>query len=295
MKLKITILILFFSITTLISQNCTDGEISLLKKLTTENITYCLKTELNKTNYLVGISCNDKIWGECNFFVFKKFANTWLLEHKSTFNNTNGNIEDLKSEEDLIYFGSELAGGSIGNGYYYFNAYNPIENKLYTLEYTWSDYNYSSHSFENIENITNQKVLNFLERKASNSEVVYKPSNELSIQDEWKLANKEVYENDSNEFNISFKYSKERSNNFTDDDIEFENKKFIVYYQFKGDITAYDKSIKKYFIVWMPYWFYDNLELIGISNDNILTFKDNYMRDGVIININMETGQLNID
>lgn len=293
MKIKITTFLLVFSISTLFSQKCTDGDISLLKKLTKENITHCLKAQFNETNYLVGISCNDGVWGECKLFIFKKFANTWLLEHQSIFNNANSEIENLKSEEGLIYFESELVGGAIGNGSYYFNAYNPVENKLYTLEYSWSDYKYGAHGFENIENITNAKVLNFLEKQASQSERVYRPNNELSLEDKWKIANKKNYESDLSEFKITFNYSVEKPKHFSESNKEFENKRYIIYNQFKGNVTAFDKNTKKHFIVWMPYWFYETTELIGLTQNNLL-LKDGTMKGGVIISINLDSGESDI-
>ena len=291
MKIKFITIITLIATSLIYSQNCKTENISLLKKLTTENITHCLNTQLNGNNYLVGIACDDNVYGECKLFVFKKFANTWLMEHQSIFNTANGYIGNLKSEEGFIYFGSEIAGGTSGNGYYYFNAYNPSENKLYTLEYYWSDYNYSSYGFRNLENITNPKVLNYLEKQASKSELVYKPSNELSQEDIWKLDNKKIYESDLSEFRIKFNYTIDEPKFFSENNKEFENKRFIIYNQFKGNVTAFDKNTKKHFIVWIPYWFYETIKLIGLSIDNKLILKDGTMKGGVIININLDSGE----
>jgi len=197
MKKKILILIIIgWSPLALFAQTNQEEDIITLKKLTHDNILYALKSNTDKGLVLAGISCTEEVWGNCTFYLYKNFGNVWQKKFQSEpIGNLHGKIDDFSFEDPLIYFGSHEAGGSSGNGSYYFNAYDPDKNKLYSLNYYWSDYNYSDHGFENLEEIDNQKVLSFLEQKVSSAKVIHIPDSELTLEDHWKIDNKNLYEN----------------------------------------------------------------------------------------------------
>lgn len=289
MKKHIILLIIILNSSFGFSQLNEKNDITILKKLTLEEINYSLKSKTEKGTYLIGITCDFSVWGECTAFVFKNFAGSWELKDKLTFSNTNGEIEEFTSNENLIYFGSHSAGGSSGNGSYYFNAFSFDESKFYSLEYSWSDFKYSSYGFNNIETINNNIVLEYLEKKASESEYVYKPSTELTLEESWKIENKNIYEKIFREkTKIVFKYD--------NSEYEFENKvaennKYIIYNVFKGNMYGFKKSTKEYFIIWVPSWNYDTTKFVLLDNeDNTVFIQDSTLgSNGARVYINLDT------
>jgi hypothetical protein len=292
MKITLSFLIIILNSTLGFSQLNEKNDIIILKKLTLEDISYSIKSINDHGTYLTGITCDFRVWGECTAFVYKNFAGSWELKDKLTLPNFNGEIEEFISNENLIYFGSHSAGGSSGNGSYYFNAYSFEDNKFYSLEYSWSDYNYSSYGFSNIEEINNKNVLNFLEKKASESEYVYKPSNELTLVEQWKIDNKGLYEKIfKKETEIIFKYTENSPYLF--EEKTAENKDYIIYNRFKGNLYGYNKKTKKYFIIWIPSWFYDTTIFMFLNEDNSLGIQDSTLgSNGARIYIDLDSKEV---
>tara|TARA_R110002049_G_scaffold254242_2_gene429649 strand:- start:264 stop:1175 length:912 start_codon:yes stop_codon:yes gene_type:complete len=275
------------------SQLNDSNDITILKKLTLEEINYSLKSETEYGTFLTGITCDFSVWGECTALVYKNFAGSWSLKDKLTFSNTNGEIENFLSNENLVYFGSHSAGGSSGNGSYYFNAYSFKDGKFYSLEYSWSDYNYSSYGFSNIDEIENKTVLSFFEQKASESEYVYKPSNELTLDEHWKIDNKDIYEKifkDKTE--IKFRYTKNPPYEF--EEKTAENKDYIIYNLFKNNLYGYKKKTKEYFIIWIPSWFYDTTVFMFLDDeDNSVGIQDSTLgTNGARVYINLDAKEV---
>jgi hypothetical protein len=292
MKKYIILLIIILNSSFGFSQLNEKNDITILKKLTLEEINYSLKSKTDKGTYLIGITCDFSVWGECTAFVFKSFAGSWELKDKLTFSNTNGEIEEFTSNENLIYFGSHSTGGSSGNGSYYFNAFSFEENKFYSLEYSWNDFKYSSYGFSNIETIANNIVLNHLEKKASESEYVYKPSTELTLEESWKIENKNIYEKIFEEkTEIVFTYD---NSNYEFEHKVSENSKYKIYNEFKGNLYGYNKITEEYFIIWVPSWNYDTTQFVNLDNeDNSVFILDSTLgSNGGKIYINLDTKEI---
>lgn len=268
-------------------------DIVILKKMTLENITHSLKSQTKNGTYLTGITFDIGSTGESMAYVFKNFAGSWELKDKLPFLNSFEKIDDFTNDENLIYFGSHLQGGSSGNGSYYFNVFSIEENKFFSVEYYWSDYKYSYYEFINIDTIKNKRVLAYIEEKASKSEYVYKPSNKLTLEESWKIDNKNIYEKIFKEQSqIIFQYTENLTFEF--EKITAENKDYKVYNQFKGNLYGYNKKLKKYFIIWVPNWFYDTTIFMFLNNDNILGIQDSTLgSNGSKIYIDLDNKEIN--
>lgn len=293
MKRQLLFLFIIFHPLFGISQLNIKSDIITLKKLTLEEISYSLLSKTENGEFLTGITCDYNVWGECTAFVYKKFGGSWSLKGKLTFYNTNGEIDNFTSNKNLIYFGSHSIGGTSGNGSYYFNGYSFKEGKFYSLEYYWSDYNYSSYGFNNIEEITNETILKYFERKASECEHVYKLSDELTLDEEWKIDNKGIYEKIfEGKTKIKFKYTSNPPYIF--EEITAENKDYIIYNLFKNNLYGYKKSTKEYFIIWIPNWYYDTTIFMSLDDkNNSIKIQDSTLgSNGASIFINLDTNDV---
>ncbi|MCP9199021.1 hypothetical protein MKO06_03815 [Gramella sp. GC03-9] len=273
------------------SQTNNNVDIELLKKLTLEDISYSINAQSDSGRVLFGLSCNQETWGECTAFAYKQFGGSWILKDTLTIPNFQGQIENLSYDNQVIYFGSLSAGGSSGNGSYYFNAYSLDENKFYSLEYWWSDFKYSNYGFSNLEEITNIEILNILEKNVEISDYVYKPSGELSLQDHWKIDNKNIYEEIfKDEIKVIFKYKKDIP--LDSEEKVAENDNFILYNVFKGNLYGFDKNMKKYFLIWVPNWSYDTTRFIDLDGNDVSIIDSTLGDNGAQIYIDLESKEI---
>src|SRR5690606_2749490 len=290
MKTTLSFFAIFYSLLSSAQLN-EKNDITILKKLTLEDIHYSLVSKTNRGIYLTGISCDRDVWGECTAYVFKSFGGSWQLKDNLTFSNTMGEIDELSSNNDLIYFGSYLTGGTSGSGDYYFNAFSFADEKFYSLNYSWSDYLYSSYEFSNIKDISNKIVLDYFEKKASITKYVYKPSNKLTNREQWLIDNKSLYQSifeEKREFII--KYSDAPPHAFEKNDKVAENKDYVIYNIFKENLYGYNKKSRKYFVIWVPNWYYDTTIFVFLDDNNIIAFEDSTLgKDGAEIFFNLDT------
>ena len=296
MKKYIAFIIVILNSTFVFSQLNEKEDITILKKLTLEDVKQSFKSETDKGIYLTGI-CFSKEHYNHNVYVYKSFAGTWVL--KSKFNIEDyldyPEFEEFTSNENLIYFGILNMGGSIGNGDYLFNAYSFDENKFYSLTYSWSDGSYSSYGFKNIQTIDNEIILDYLEKKASESEYVYRPSKELTLGESWEIDNKNISERASNgETDIVFKYDDLKNILYDDSEniLDYkkdENNVYIIYH-YNRSMFGYNKNTGKYFMIWSSKSFrlFDDLIFGSLDNDNNLVIDTNFGEKIIHITLDKE-------
>lgn len=293
MKFKILFAFLFiFSLVT--AQTNEESDINLLKKLTLEEIDYSLRANTALGLYLLGIACEGSSpWTECQSYLFKNFGGSWTNKFESEpFYALHGEIEGLVFQDGMFYYGSLSAGGSSGNGSYNFNVFDPKSDNFYSLEYFWSDFKYSEHGFINLDEIDNAEVLNFIEKKVSNSEHIHRPENNLTLADHWKIDNKNIYESViENTQTLNFHFSKDVE--IYTEKIEVENNDYIIYNFFKGNMYGFKKSTKEYFLIWIPSWSYGTVTNVKFILNNNLQFEDSHLGDnGALITINLDTQEI---
>ena len=254
-----------------------DKDIIMLRSLTLSNIDYSIRAESNEQVYLVGISCNDGPWSECQVFCYKKFAGVYqsIYEVDPFYASE---IEDIVITDKLIYFGALVYGGSFGNGSYHFCAFNFSDQKFYNLEYSWSDFKYQEHGFVNLDNIP-ASVLKYFENKALDNQYVKHSTGEMSDREKWLYTNKSIYDKLAKESYGIIEHVSVGEQKFSGTFSQKENDHYVVTSEFKGNIYLYDKQSKEHSVIWVPSYFYDTAELVELDEHHLVLI-DHYFLDG---------------
>jgi hypothetical protein len=216
---------------------------------------------LNK-NYIAAI-INEEDYHH-KLVVVNMFAGTWQEIIK---------IEDLESIEEVefvvlddrefLYYCVGFSGSSAGS--VSFILLSIESNEEYSLTFSGPHGHYDEMSIEPDELKNNKQIFTFLENKASLSDQVYKPSKfdldmslPINYYKQWELLNPYIrnkLENEKNEY-VELKMPEYDADLFSivsnTEEAKIENKKFIIISYFKKDVIAYNKTIKKYFVVWIP-------------------------------------------
>ena len=220
-----------------------------------------------------------------NVFSYKltKFANSWRLESSKKIFESDYSKFYLHSEIEIaeidgqiyLYFISQAAG--MGNATYSISvdfSLFPLKNgQLLSLTYM-GDPTYDKNGkllkirgdFYNIDKLNKHpNLLKFLEKKASNSEYIYRAnskdldfSSTENYEKLWKIDNPNistVWDSKDNFYNkpLKFKYYEQTIlpiHDFSKNE-GADNKKYKIISMWRGNIIGYDKLEKKYFPIWV--------------------------------------------
>ena len=116
------------------------------------------KFNFKENNYLIDISGEKGIWGECLLSIHK---NGEILI-KEEFDLWEGNVQDFKIENGFCYFAIPRAGGANNNYYVNYYCFDSRSEKIYKIEYNCNfSFDYCDYpSLSNIEN--NEEVYKFM-------------------------------------------------------------------------------------------------------------------------------------
>lgn len=147
-----------------------------------------------------------------------------------------------------------------------FILYSPIDNQIVALKYSgeWVSQKVEG-KFDNLSYFKNKlQLLKFLENKAAKCQLIYRPTakdfNINSVKNfamKWLRENPDAYATSKGGWTpISFCYYSEKM--FSDKPLSGtaeerrENRNYIIATSFAGPVLGYDKTGKKYFVIWVP-------------------------------------------
>jgi hypothetical protein len=189
-----------------------------------------------------------------------------------------------------IYFVNEESGNTFGE--VKFHMISLVDaNESYSIEFEGRVGKYDKINAPISTNLkSNKSILNYLETKISNSQLVYRPSKEdldinyfKNYENKWLLENQDIYTSikRDNEYSSSIKfiyYDEDLFNDIThgSEAASIENENFTIKSFFKDIVIGYNKHKKEFFVIWVPEFSYDWIKeaRFGQTTNSILIFND---------------------
>ncbi|MBN1217178.1 MAG: hypothetical protein JXA99_17290 [Candidatus Lokiarchaeota archaeon] len=194
-----------------------------------------------------------------NMVILTNIANTWqeLINFEIYRSLIELNFTDVDSNI-YLYYSILNSGSTMGSVVFY--LFDIAANTQY--EISFSGYHGKYDEMEISDNLNNKKNLfYFLEKKASESEYVYKPTEEdldidnpKNYETKWRILNPNLYSllKTNNKIELIMPEYDDALFDFDINYGDITNNKYNIRAETKGSVLGYDKSNKKYFVIWVP-------------------------------------------
>lgn len=242
------------------------------------NPVFCESVIIQDVPHVIGVFEKQGEYGkETVISNLKRVAGNWqevsqsLIEKDAEDQELQNDFEITTiKDKQYVYFSRLLLHQGTaynGLGFIEFILYSLIDNKFVALKYAgeWASQKKVEGRFDNLSDFKDKtQLLMFLEEKAVKSQLIYRPTDQdLDINSaknfakKWLRENPDAYAAREGAWTpISFCYYSEKmfSDKPASDSGEErkENRNYVITTSFAGPVLGYDKTSKKYFVIWIP-------------------------------------------
>lgn len=268
---------------------------------------YCETMGDKQRPLIVGVLGKAEFDRTYTFVILYNFANKWQTKSTKVYGNEftyltlRENFEKVTIDKrTYVYFSlqeNEMGTGANGLATISFNLFDPLLDSVISIRYSGRGDSTVEGEFEHFdERRLGKKVLVFLERKAAHSKAIYRPREEDldlervgNYEKKWRIDNSflpEPYKAAGYEegtLNITY-YSTKLISGYTPEHM-VQNSNYLVESYFRNDVIGYDKTLNKYFPIWIEFCNVGCDKNIRFATDSVLVIS----WDEIQLLINMHT------